>query len=67
MTRPIFIDLNPNKPYYYAYMVCLDRCNENSNTFDDASCKICVLKKNLRCKFKCIWYDNRNKRINKYK
>ena len=48
-------------------MVRLDRCNGSFNTFDDTSCRICVLKKKKRCKVKFIQYDNTSETINKYK
>ena len=44
MTRPTFIDLNPNKYkiglHYYPFMVNLDRCNGSCNTLDDPSGRI---------------------------
>ena len=46
MTRPILIDLNPDKYNqglrYYPFMVNLDRCRGSCNTFDDPSGRICV-------------------------
>ena len=46
MTRPILIDLNPDKYsqglHYYLFMVNLDRCNRSCNTLDDLSNRICV-------------------------
>ena len=49
MTRSTFIDLNPHGYNqvlrYYSFMVNLDRCNRNCNTFDDLSYRICVSNK----------------------
>ena len=53
MTRPTFIDLNPDECNqvlcYYPFMVNLDRCNGSCNTLDDLCSKqnrICKLKRN---------------------
>ena len=44
MTRPTFIDLNPDKYniglHYNSFMVNLDRCNGSCNTLDDPSGRI---------------------------
>ena len=49
MTRPTFVDLNPDKCNqelrYYPFMVSLDRCNGNFNTLDDPSARSCVQNK----------------------
>ena len=53
MTRPTVIDLNLDEYNqglrYYQFMVNLDRCNGNGNTFYDPSGKTCV-------KMFLLWY-----------
>ena len=43
--RPTLIDWNLTELHYHPFMLSLDRCNENCNTLDDPSCRICVLNK----------------------
>ena len=42
-------------------MASLDRYNGSCIMLDDLSNRICV--PNKTCKFKCLWYDNKNKGI----
>ena len=45
LTRPTFIELNPNELHYYLFMIILDRYNGIYNTLDDLSSIICVTNK----------------------
>ena len=49
ITKPTFIDLNPDKYNQglcnYPFMVNLDRCNTSCNNLDDTSVKIFVPNK----------------------
>ena len=51
LARPIFIDLKPDEPHYFPFIVSLDRCNGSCNILDDPSDRIYIPKKNNR---KCI-------------
>ena len=58
MTRPTLIDLNHDEYNqglrYYPFMINLERCSGNCNSFDNPSGQICVPNKTRGCKFKCF-------------
>ena len=45
MFRSTLITLNPDELHYYSFILILDRCDENGNTFEDPFVIICVLSK----------------------
>ena len=46
MTQPTRINLHPNEysqeMHYYPFVVNLNKCEGNYNTFDDLSSRVCV-------------------------
>ena len=45
MVRPTPIDLNPDKLYYYPFIMSMNRCNESCSMFQDPVGKIWILIK----------------------
>ena len=45
MFRSTLITLNPDELHYYSFILILDRCDGNGNTFEDPFVRICVLSK----------------------
>ena len=43
--KPFLLDLNPIEFKYYPFMITLNKCNRNYNTFNDISDKKCVSNK----------------------
>ena len=44
-TRPILVDINSNKPLYYAFTVSVNKCSGSCNSINDPYARICVLNK----------------------
>ena len=42
MVRPMLIGWNPDKLYYYPFIISLDRCDECCNAVKDSFRRICV-------------------------
>ena len=64
--KPILIDLNTIELNYYSCLISLERCNENCNTLNDSSSKICIQKKaDLNVKVFNIIMEKKSKRISK--
>ena len=45
MVRQTLLDLNRDEPYYYPFIISMNRCNGSCNTVEDPFSRICIPNK----------------------
>ena len=52
MSRPEIMDLNPNEPVFFPYLIKINKCSGSCNTINDPYAKLCVpdITKNINVK-----------------